>query len=384
MVSFALALLLSTPTLAQDCDVRSLSRQLKDAPPIRIADHFLALAECDDGAARRVAKATVPRILPGDRAAAALVEAAHLGAETAVREWLDRSEPDVRSRTIDAIGRRCEADPDKVSAFLVSSADALGDAFWEQRWYRGLGSCPTEPVRALLTQGLDHPKVGRDVRPRTPFYGVLEVYARNLGAQALPTLTELVSAPHDDRDAVTLVNAFADAGGAAEREPDPSRREAAAQALIQAVPGMPREAVERARGVLNALQAPDQASSIARHAWPQAWNDAYTWAVALTEVVTCRNGKVDVYLYTGLARDEQGRWPDEILPRLEDAARAAWPVDGAARCRGTSTFELATPGVPVTQEAAQTFLQERRAGLDDVAPQARRTRVVEPPAFTLD
>lgn len=381
MLTLALSLVLS-PAHAQACDARALDRAVVDAVPARVADAFAALAACDPARARKAAAKAVPRMMAGDATATALLDAATLGAGDAVRTWLTGAEPDVRSRTIDALGGLCDARPDDVTALFTASEAALGEAFWADRWYRGLGGCRTDGVRALLSGALDHPTVGRDVFPRTPFYGLLEVYARNLGVDALPELNALLAAPRDEREAVSLVSAYGDAAGIGSATgPSPEAADAVVAALQAAAPSMPRDAVERARGVFNALDRAQDASALGRFAWPEAWDGAYRYGVALAVTVTCKNAKTQGYLYLGALIDDAGRWPDEVLPGAEDAARAAWSVEDGSSCKGTATTTFATTPFPADADALAAFADAQRNEFEAAHATAKKTVVVE--ALTL-
>lgn len=376
MQPFVLALLsLSLPSAhAADCDGRTLAKALDEAPPIRVATAYTELAACDAGRAKKAAKATVARIKDGADTAPALLTAARLGAMTAVRAWVADAEPDVRSRTLDAMGEVCADDPETATAFFVTTAAELGDRFWEQRWYRGLGACRTDGIRTLLTAALDHPKVGREARPRTPLYSLLETYARNAGVDALPTLDALLAEPVDDRDAVDLINPYADAAAGAEEAGVDGGTEAVVASLVAAAPTLPREALERARGVLTSLGATTEAEALAAHAFPEAKRDTgHPYAVAITEVVTCKNGKVFAGLYVGDVVDPGLRWPDVVADQIGPAATSGWDALQGGRCGAEPVVTVSHSGVPVDAEGATAFRAEQQAAFETTHSAAKKT-----------
>lgn len=378
MIGLALALVL-TPAHAQDCDAKALRAELKDAPPVRIGTLFSKLAACDAGAARKAAPEVLPRLLADRDAPPVLIAAIRAGAGADVRTWLQGQEPDLRSRAITGIGDGCADDAAAVGGFFVSSASALGDAFWEDRWHRGLGTCRTPEVRALLTGALSHPLVGRQARNVGMHLGLLEIYGRNLGAEALPTLDGYLSEAQDEEQAAILVNVLADVGGVGSNDADPAVRKQVVETIAKHAPNLPERALVRARATLTSLGDDAAAGALARWAYADRWSDdgGFTYGLGAVEKVTCKNGKVRARLHLGTVREDGTHWADQVTSAVEARAKQAWTFDAAAACKGTSTVSVRVTDAPVDAAALAAWTDAQREDFARTFADAQKTEVVE-------
>ena len=204
-----ISLLLTTAAFAQDCDVASMSKDIVEAGPHEAAPMFVRLAECDRAAAKRVASKVVPSLIGEETGFGAAVAAIDSGAGDVVMEWMAGLQRDEQSRAIRAYGKACEGS-ESVQSFLVAAQTKLGAQFWSDRWYRSLTECRSESITGLLGQKVDE---GAQ-EDRGVFFGVLEAYAVNAGAKAIPKLTQLIEGEEDLEMQINLVGAFADAAQA--------------------------------------------------------------------------------------------------------------------------------------------------------------------------
>ena len=86
-------------------------------------------------------------------------------------KWVNGLQPDERGPTIRALGDACGSTKE-VQAFFLDQAKSMGDAFWNERWYRGLTTCRVPEVQTLLSDRIVSMQKGE----KSSFLGVLEVY----------------------------------------------------------------------------------------------------------------------------------------------------------------------------------------------------------------
>ena len=139
-------LVLLVTAYAAECDGAALQTEVENASPVAIARAYSALAECDAQRARRAAPKAFSRMLAGKEGNVAAVDALNAGARDAVSGWLDRLDRGEKTSTIRALGAQCQHDA--VANFLVGVREDKGEAFWTDRWYRGLADCRTPAVQA--------------------------------------------------------------------------------------------------------------------------------------------------------------------------------------------------------------------------------------------
>lgn len=376
--------LLTASSFAADCDLRALQQELADASPVAVPRVYVQIAECDEGAGLRLAGEALGRTLSGDAGNAAAEAAIQVGAGEQVRAWVGGLEPDERSRTIKHLGSRCK-DSEVVADFLVDTHTALGAEFWDQRWHRGLSDCRVQPIQDLLTQAMDGPEAGAGAEDRHRFHGLLEVYSRNLGVNAIPRLTQLATSLEDTDDVLAVISAFADAANVGSL--DGMDSEVAAQAVVALEgigPELTGREVDQARTTLRALGAADVADRFSRYRWPERYVDGqYAYAVVAVEDFTCRNGKAGAVFHHALFTESGSRWPEQIREALPGAL-AAWELDGAERCRGTGEVRVESPLEPFANAAAaEAWLQEQRREFTRETRDYQKTSEVEHEPFAL-
>lgn len=350
MLLLVAALALAAPPAAAKptCDAKALTQAVKDASPGGIPQAFADLAACDAAAAKAIAPEAFTRVLPGPNGDNAAVLAMKLGAGDAVRAWIGAMQPDDRGPTLNRLGDRC-AEPE-VAKFWVESHESMGARFFEARWYAALDSCRTPEVQGLLGAALATSK-----KDRALFGGVVDVYARNLGKQAIPGLRELAKGETDPLVLIDIVDAFADAAGVGGASgPDAEAVSAALAALSEMTPTLPEKVADQARTTYLALGDELGADKLVTVRYRSALQSDGTllYGLVVVEKATCKKGDLRVEAHHGPVVDSGHTWPDQLQERLMDAAKVQYELDLAETCKGTSTFQWITAEAPFKDEAA--------------------------------
>lgn len=351
---------------AADCDAAALKDAVEAATPATVATAWSNLAACDPDAAKEEAEQTFTTALPGTDVKDAMLKALQLHLDDEVRGYLQRIPSDERSKAIGWLGDQC-ADHEEVGPFFVESHEVLGPDFWANRWHRGLTDCRTDGVRKLLSDALYGNEVGmKTAVDRAQFFSVLEVYARNLRADALPTLTKLATELQDEDEVTYVINAFGDAVGVGSEDGvDHDVAKQAVTALQKLGPGLPPRAVEQGRSILQALGNDQAADAYAKFRWPAAFRNghyAYRYAVVATETTTCGNGKKQAVAHYATFTEPGKLWPEEVADLVKDKLAYEWQLDGSHLCRGDFALTWSLPHEPFeTEDASQAWLEEQLA-----------------------
>jgi len=359
--------LIASAALAQDCDPEALQTAVTEAAPASVARAFVDLAACDPAAAAKMAEGAFQKALTGSDGNDLVVAAIEVGAGDDARRWIEGQQSDERSGTIAGIGKAC-AESEAVQAFVVDAHADLGNHFWADRWYRSLADCRAPAIQELLNAEIADPS-----DDRTRFFGVLEVWARNLGGAAVPTLLELASTIENEEELTYVVNAFADAAQVGSLEGQAAEATAAAVAAIQTVaPHLPARAVEQARTTLTSLGAVDEADALAIHRFSEKVRDdgRLHWGVVVVEVATCKKGDTWLGVHTGSVNDAGRVWPDQVQAAT-DTALGAWTFDLADKCKGTQGLEVFLPHEPQTADEEAAWTAERLEELEERAAKKR-------------
>jgi len=377
-----LTLLLMAPLAsAQDCNTATLKKDLADASPQGVANAFVALADCDAGAGKAAAAGAFERVLSGEGGNTLVIKAIEIGAGDEAKKWLTSLQSDERSSAVAALGAACgESDP--VAGFLLSTHEQLGDAFWTDRWYRSLAECRRPDIQAMLQGAID---AGSD--DRTRFFGVLEVYSRNLGAAAVPTLQGLAAeldSTGNTEELTYIVNAFADAAQVGSLDGQDAEATKLAIAAIQALaPELPPQALDQARTTLLSLGDEDASNRLSayRHA-DQMINGELHYGLVAVETATCKKGDTWLGIHTGEIVEPGDLWPDQIQDAAEAAIEGQWSFELARKCKGTSEIEvLITEGPTGSPEGGTEWLDEQLEQIRE--REAKKVYEYTPPALSL-
>jgi hypothetical protein len=351
-----LLLALSTAS-AQDCNAKALKADLAESTPTGVPVAFQAMAECDAALAAKSAPQAFEKVLAGKEGNQVLVTAVKVGASEESMAYIKGLQSDERSRAVASLGTACNGN-EQVSSFLIGAEASLGDAYWTDRWYRSLAECRNDDVQAFLQTEVDKPE-----RNKTSFFGVVEVYARNLGKDAIPTLKRLLGELENEEELTYVVNAFADAAqvGGLEGQ-NAETTELAVAAIVEMAPQLPPKAVEQARTTLLSLGAEAQANALGGVRYQDRMVDGkLQYGVVVVETATCKKGNQMVGVHMGVLEEGGNAWPDQVAAQV-DGASYGWEYNLAAdrKCKGTSQNTVFITKQPVTGESLQAFYDEQR------------------------
>jgi hypothetical protein len=338
-------LLLIAPSFAQDCDARLLAKKITDASPVGVASVFEELAACDAKRAKRSAPEAFGRMIWGNRSVGALVAGISLGQNDLVRDWIGQLRSDERSSALASLGAAC-AGNEPVADFLTESHDVLGEKFWSQRWYRSLSECRYESVQELLTKAVDETKGDRD-----RFLGVLEVFARNQGPEAVEKITTLLKENEDDELAVYLVKTYADAAqvGSAEGQNEEATA-AGVAAILELAPSMSVRVLKQSQTTLLGLGAEEQSKGLLGiHFSSQMWEDGLLhYGLVVLETARCKKGKkTKIGVHLGSLTEVGHRFPAVVHQEALAAAQEHWEFGLSKKCKVKQELEFFVSDKPL-------------------------------------
>jgi hypothetical protein len=369
MTTLLLAMLATSPALAEDaekpaCDAKELTTALEEASAAKLPNHFIRLAKCDTDAAGKATPAMLGRLLAGEDANPAVMAAIVIGQDDPVREWLSGLQSDQRSSAIGWLGTQCPDSP-KVQAFFVSTHEALGNKFWQDRWQRGLGACQVPAIQKLLGSAVGDAELRKN---KTQFFAVLEMYARNLRAAAIPTLEALITTSTDEEELTYIVNAFADAANVGSAAGVDQKSATRAVAVIEAAgPKLPPPVVEQARTTLQALGADDVADSFATYRWPdRKQGEDYHYGVAVHQLTTCKGKRLGV-LHQAEFLDAGNMWPEQIKALLPEKLEHEWELTPAKKCQRIGDFVVEMSKEPLDAAALEKWFKDEKKTFERVA-----------------
>ncbi len=323
---------------------------LAEAGPSATGKAFVDLATCDAVAAKVAAPEAFKRVLAGESGDAAALAAIGAGSFEIVRGWISALEPDDRSRTISKLGQSCGSAA--VPTFFLETHAAIGEKFWSDRWYRGLGEC-----RAPAAQDLLRARVSQPITDRVQYNGVLEIFSRNLGKDAIPTLIAAAQAEKEGEVSAFIVNAFADAAGVGRAAgADAEATKLALAALAQLAPTLPEKGVDQARMTVRAL-GDDPGSDrlvVVRYKDQVQASGGLLYGVIATEIATCKKGDTRIVIHSAMVNESGHAWPDQVAERISPVVTANFKLGLAAACKGTGAVEITTPPTAFKDAAAYT------------------------------
>lgn len=376
LAALAAHTLVASGHAAVTCDVKALDKALAEAAPSQAGKGFADLAGCDPAAAKAAAPEAFKKVLAGEAGDAAVVVAVGVGAGESVRAWVNVQEPDDRSRTISKLGEKC--DKPGVSGFFLETQKALGAKFWTDRWYRGLDDCRDPAVQDLLRA-----RIADTSGDRALYNGVLEVYARNLGKDAIPALKAAAQAEKDAEVAGFIIDAFTNAAGVGrEGGPDQDAVKLAVAAINEVAPVLPEKAIDKARTTLLSLGAEADSDRLAGIRYKSAiqTNGGLLYGVFTTETATCKKGDTKVVLHHAMINEAGRTWPDQVNERIQAAVAGTFDLDLAKSCKGTGVNESATPPAPFKDTAGyQAWVDEMLREFQKKNPTIKAKIVPEDP-----
>jgi len=343
-----LTLALAGSAQAQGCDAKQLALDLHEASPVAVAKVYLKLAECDGAIAADEAAFAMTKTLYGDDGMEAGLAALSVGGQDAVLDWVDGLEDHHRSETVRWFGSKCAEEPN-VGKFFVEARDVKKDVFLSNRWYAGLGSCRTPEIAAMLTEMINGDQ-GARAADRAQYFGLLEVYSRNLGKDAIPTLTGMATSLSDPMEVRLIMSAFGDAANVG-NSMDAGAAKAAIDAIRTLGPQIPADAAESARDILMSLGDEGLANDFAGYRWVDRKNGGkYTYYAMAKEMMVCKNGKEQGFLHHGKIIEGGTHWPEALKKDLEAALTSKWGLEAAAKCKGEGTIAVELTDEPVAND----------------------------------
>lgn len=335
------------PTASAACDAKAITARFTEASPAGSGTIYAELAACDAAAATKLTPDAFKKIIAGPGGNTAAVAAIKLGAGATVRDWVGTQESDERSGTLTWLGNQCaEAN---VPAFFVDAEKTLGKTFYDQRWHVALSSCRDAAVQGLLASAIDRARADR------PLYAsLLSTYARNLGKAAIPGIGERLASETDALVVIDLLKSLPDAAGVGGASgPNPEAVTLAVAALQQVAPKLPEKSMEATRRVYLALGAEADADTLAaiRYKNVLQGDGGLLYGVVGVEKATCKKGDVKVEAHTAAVNGGNNTWPDQLLERVDPAARGSFDLDLAENCKGTSEIKFLVPEAPFKDQA---------------------------------
>jgi len=331
-------MLLTTGALAQDCDSNALTQSLTDASPVTVARKFNALAECDDSAASRHLEGAFERMLYDRDAVGVLQYAIGQGHPQMVLDWVAELRSDERAGAIAGLGVAC-ANDENIANFLTSTREILGEQFWSHRWYRSLTECRYESVRVLLTEEIERSEANHG-----NFLGLLDVWARNVGSEALPRLREMLENESDPEIQGYIVNAFGStARPGSVYEGSEAAALAASTAITEIAPLLSLDGLRQATPVLEALGAMEAAASLpGAHFASSMWDDGLLhYGVLVVDSARCSRGRIRIGVHVSEFTESGSRFPEQVAQQAPDAMHDALaPFEEYENCRGGEALPL--------------------------------------------
>jgi len=331
-------MLLSTGVYAQDCDSSALTQSLNDASPVTVARKFNALAECDDSAAGAQLSQSFDRMLYDRDAVGVLQYAIDHDQSQMVLDWVADLRSDERAGAIAGLGVAC-ANNENVANFLTSTRELLGEQFWSHRWYRALTECRYDSVRALLAEEIENSGANHD-----NFYALLDVWARNVGPEALPRLKDMVVNESDPEIQGYIVNAFGStARPGSVYEGSEEAISAASTAITEIAPSLSIDGLRQAIPILEGLGAMEAAASLpGAHFASSMWDDGLLhYGVLVVDSARCSRGRIRIGVHVSEFTESGTRFPEQVAQQAPDAMHDALaPFQEYENCRGGEALPL--------------------------------------------
>jgi hypothetical protein len=356
---------------AANCDVKALQASFQAASPSSAGKVFADLAACDAATAKAFAPTAFQKILSGDGGNQAMLAAIAIGADDVVRNWVVNGEPNDRSEAIKTLGASC--DKARVPVFFTDTAKNLGDKFWNDGWFSGLGSCRDPGVQELLRNQLSKP-----TSDRARFYNILSVFSKNLGKNAIPLLKSMIERETDAEISANLISAFADAAAS-----DPEAKPLAISTIIELAPKLPTQAVNQARITLLSLGAESESDALAavRYQSVRQASGGLMYGMLVVDDATCKKGDRRVEVHAVQVNEAGHTWPDQLAERVKPSA-ATIETTLASRCKGTGTVRIVVSEEPFANAAAfNAWVDTQLKAIEKDAGVAPKRLDEEPVAF---
>ena len=240
-----------------------------------------------------------------------------------------------------------------------------------------LDDCREPAVQELLRT-----RIADTSGDRALYRGVLEVYARNLGAGAIPALEAAVTAEKDGEISAMLIDSYADAarvgreGGA-----DADAVKLAVASINKVAPLLPEKGVDQARTTLLALGAEADSDRLAGIRFKNVLQPAggLLYGAFTVESATCKKGDARVVLHHAVINEAGRTWPNQVGERIGPTVAENFDLDLATSCKGTGTNETTTSPALKDAAAYQAWVDEAIKEFQKKNPTIKAKIVAEDP-----
>ena len=190
-----------------DCDIKSLSKTASSGAGDSSAEAFLTLLGCDTEAAKNISASSISQFVPSEVSYKAVIASLQSGLYSDVAKWIAGLQSDEKPLALRFLGDQCSEKA--VEAFFVEESKALGEKYWDDRWYKYTTKCQGEANLTILESEVRR----KEELDRTRYFGVLSAYARTAGSNSIPLLQEQLLNEKNEEVQINLIQAFSDAAG---------------------------------------------------------------------------------------------------------------------------------------------------------------------------
>lgn len=334
-----------------DCDVKSLSKTATSGAGDSSAEAFLTLLSCNSGAAKKVASSSISQFVPSETSYKAVIASLQSGLYGDVAKWIAGLQSDEKPLALRYLGNNCSAEG--VEAFFIEEAKALGEQYWDNRWYKYTSKCQGEGNISLLEAEVRK----KEELDRTRYFGVLTAYARTAGSKSIPLLKEQLANEENEEVQINLIQAFSDAAGNGTDAGIDSKIAAEASAIIfEQAEKYGTKALNQARTTLNVLQDLEKADQLAQYAYKGALQDdgSLLWGVIAVESGTCKKDKKKQQVHSASVKDMgKSTWNDELQDHVRDVVEIQWEafLTLDSKCGTDYKVDYIVPSQPFASEA---------------------------------
>ena len=307
-----------------DCDVKALSKSATSGAGDSSAEAFSTLLSCDSDAAKKISSSTISQFVPSETSYKVVIESLQAGLYSDVEKWIAGLQSDEKPLALRFLGNNCSESA--VENFFVEEAKALGDAYWDDRWYKYTTTCKGDANVALLESAVRK----KEEMDRTRYFAVLTAYARTAGDKSVPLLQEQLTKEGNEEVQMQLIAAFSDAAGVGSASGVDSKvASQAATIIVEHAEKYGSKALIQARTTLNILQDEEKADSLAGFAYKDVLqeDDSLLWGVIAVENGTCKKDKKKQQVHSAPVKDMgKSTWNDELQDHVQAVVETQWDV----------------------------------------------------------
>ena len=342
-----------------DCNVAALSKTATSGAGDSSAEAFLSLLSCDANTAKRIGSSAISKFVPNDTSYQAVAGSLQIGLYKDVASWVAGLQSDEKPLVLRYLGDNCNVEG--VENFFVEQSKSLGDAYWNDRWYKYTSKCQGDANLSLLETEVRK----KEELDRTRYFGVLTAYARTAGVKSLPLLKEQLENESNEEVQINLIQAFSDAAGNGTDTGIDQKIAAEASGIIfDQAEKYGQKSLNQARTTLKVLQDLEKADALAGYAYKANLQEdgSLLWGVIAVENGTCKKGKKQQQVHSASVKDmRKSTWNDELKDHVRDVVEVQWEgfftLD--SKCSTDYGIEYIVPSAPfTTQDEYQEWLEK--------------------------